>query len=999
MSSGLYSGVSGLAIGSGLYKGVSGLWSGAAGLVTGWGNTIWSVLGSGLTVFHDLNNTPLMKDFEGGIAAVGDPVAIVFDSATWYGQSLAQVIAAAAELKAGGVIGLAGTATAATYNTETGVGTVTRAADVNNQSYVQWSGLAPQSIYYFDIQNTGATDMLVRHGPHNTNNVTLVLAGVRKAIYGVVDTNGLLTLTTNSVPTNTVNFTLHAMRLIPGYHMSQFTLANRPILRQNGATGAKYLECDGVDDFMVTRALDLTGTNKLAVFTGQRQSKLFAGGAVYLESSTNAGANSGAFHILAPGVPLATYAARSRGTASADVQTAASYTAPDIAVLSLLADIGGPSLALRVDGTATTVTMSQGTGNYGDHALYYFARAGTSLFFTGDYYGDIVYVGTPSTAQIEAVEAYYNALALPPQLQLSFTTGALDSRITFTRSSTATYTTSAGLIASAATNTPRFDYDPLGNLITYSAQLDNVAWAKSGVTVGANVALGPDGTYNADGFVEDTTTGGHLILQTTAATISDNTPLTASWYVKAVTRSWCALTIVDKANVANRVWYDVSTGTQGTTNGAVTSFSATDVGNGWYRLTLTASSSTGATLPHIRMSTGTADDTPSYTGTGATSLYLWGAQLQEGSTATTYIPTTATAPLRTIKGLLLESQSTNLLTYSEQFDNAVWSKTAATVTADAVISPSGATNADKLVEDTSTSSHLFTQNVSGAASTSYTYSIYAKAAERTRFAVWLRGAISGNRYEVGFDLSTGTTFSGQLAGNFTAGSAAITPVGNGWYRCTVTATTGAGETSIGGNTQLMDNVVVPGNTSYTGDGTSGMFFWGAQLEALGFASSYIPTVAGQVTRARDDAIMVGSNLTSWYNQSEGTLVSEHVARLGVDQQPFAIDLASTHLLRTRKATSNIYSLIARDPTNRDLTSTPVPALTEGQIVKIAGAYATNDLALSGGGQAVSTGSVFTPFTPTQAAICTAAGTSSVHVRSVAYYNRRLTNAQLQALTV
>jgi hypothetical protein len=54
--------------------------------------------------------------------------------------------------------------------------------------------------------------------------------------------------------------------------------------------------------------------------------------------------------------------------------------------------------------------MSQGTGNYGEHALYYFARAGTSLFFTGDYYGDMILNGTPNATQIAWAEAYYNNL-------------------------------------------------------------------------------------------------------------------------------------------------------------------------------------------------------------------------------------------------------------------------------------------------------------------------------------------------------------------------------------------------------------------------------------------------------------------------------------------------------------------------------------------------------------------------------------------------------------
>ena len=101
-------------------------------------------------------------------------------------------------------------------------------------------------------------------------------------------------------------------------------------------------------------------------------------------------------------------------------------------------------------------------------------------------------------------------------LNLNFTTGTLDSRITFTRSTTGSYYNSAGVLSTAAINAPRFDYDPVTlesvgllieesrtNLLTYSEQFDNAVWTKSNASITANAIIAPDGTLTADKLVED----------------------------------------------------------------------------------------------------------------------------------------------------------------------------------------------------------------------------------------------------------------------------------------------------------------------------------------------------------------------------------------------------------------------------------------------------------------------------------------------------------------
>ena len=196
------------------------------------------------------------------------------------------------------------------------------------------------------------------------------------------------------------------------------------------------------------------------------------------------------------------------------------------------------------------------------------------------------------------------------------------------------------------------------------------------------------------------------------------------------------------------------------------------------------------------------------------------------------------------RGLLHEGPRTNLLTYSEQFDNATgWSVTtgAPTTLANSIISPDGNLSADKIVEDTTTGLHARSRPYSFISGTTYTYSVYVKAGERTLVRIEGGNSVTWSARTV-FDLSSGTIVT------TTFGTATVQSVGNGWYRCTITGLAGAtASTNI--NHLMIDSGV---NTSYTGDGTSGIYLWGAQLEEAFFESSYIPTTSASATRAEDE---------------------------------------------------------------------------------------------------------------------------------------------------
>jgi hypothetical protein len=182
-------------------------------------------------------------------------------------------------------------------------------------------------------------------------------------------------------------------------------------------------------------------------------------------------------------------------------------------------------------------------------------------------------------------------------------------------------------------------------------------------------------------------------------------------------------------------------------------------------------------------------------------------------------------------GLLIESAATNLLLYSEQM-NVGWTL-GLQVQPNAAISPDGTTNADKIYESTSTTQHLLYQNIGSVlVGSQYTLSCFAKAGERTSFSL----TANGEAYVV-FDLLNGTITQGASQGS-------ITKYSNGWYRCVATFT----KTNTIGNFFIL---LWNNSNSYTGDGSSGVYVWGAQLETGSVATSYIPTTTAAVTRAAD----------------------------------------------------------------------------------------------------------------------------------------------------
>jgi len=215
----------------------------------------------------------------------------------------------------------------------------------------------------------------------------------------------------------------------------------------------------------------------------------------------------------------------------------------------------------------------------------------------------------------------------------------------------------------------------------------------------------------------------------------------------------------------------------------------------------------------------------------------------------------ANVPRQQDGGLLIEQSSTNLCVYSEQVDNAAWNKAGALITADTIASPDNAATADELKEATFGAQHRAFQVVPITNGVTYTLSAFVKRGSGTRNAQLgiSSGGIGARTY---FDLGAGTV------ANASTGTGTIKSIGNGWFRITATGIVN-GTTA----TLFLANTIgtTTGAESYTGDGTSSLYWWGAQLETGSKATSYIKTLNAPVTRAADVCYTATANIPTLAN--------------------------------------------------------------------------------------------------------------------------------------
>ena len=348
-------------------------------------------------------------------------------------------------------------------------------------------------------------------------------------------------------------------------------------------------------------------------------------------------------------------------------------------------------------------------------------------------------------------------------------------------------------------------------------------------------------------------------------------------------------------------------------------------------------------------------------------------------------------------GLLVEESRTNLVTYSNSSSN--WSNTETTVSTQSN-TLSGISDAILSVPTTTTALHFHViQTATPAANTVHTASIYAKASGYSHISIEVLGFNSNYVGSAKFNLDSGVaTLGGRITGSANL-STEMQSVGNGWYRCIVSCTMDSNSSPT--STPRVNIIIDDDGVSFqnwAGDGTSGVLIYGAQLEAGSFPTSYIKTTGATATRSSDFPSIPVADFG--FNSAEGTVVCElqHFTTESVGAAAgFALDdgSSSNRLYYYQNKGQWIGSVSGTTTLNIDAADT-----SENTATKVAVTYKKDDFVLyrNGSLQGTDTSSEVPAVTTFFVGNSSSNTELFGHIKSIQYYPRRLTNAQLQALT-
>lgn len=358
------------------------------------------------------------------------------------------------------------------------------------------------------------------------------------------------------------------------------------------------------------------------------------------------------------------------------------------------------------------------------------------------------------------------------------------------------------------------------------------------------------------------------------------------------------------------------------------------------------------------------------------------------------------------KGLLMEEQRTNLLTYSNTFSNGSWTKARGTVSQD-VVGPDGATSGwTATCNETGGGFYGDSTPSSGAsASGTYTISVFAKKGNNGYFILQISDGANYTR--IFFDLNSIAVGSPVTSGTYSSTSGSMVNCGNGWYRCSLTTTKGSSSGATG-------TIFFTCDSASSANCTSGQtnYFYNAQLEFGAFATSAIVTTSAQVTRSADVCQMqTGSDVTGFFNPIEGTLVVEFDSGIpstitkAAEIIAFADSTNNNRMFFDFYTPDNAYRwYIDETPTGVSSSLKPGPYVGDYVTQKSAMCYKLNDLAISLNGAAPLTDtSQPMPININRMEIgynTPAAGPNRYtgHFSRIRYYPVRLTNAKLQELS-
>lgn len=489
---------------------------------------------------------------------------------------------------------------------------------------------------------------------------------------------------------------------------------------------------------------------------------------------------------------------------------------------------------------------------------------------------------------------FYKKIPLKPSEFSTF-----NNMFTYTGGNQSMYMNKSGFLVQSQTNIPMLEFtsQTVGtNFLLSSSAFGTSNWGKGFGNIMDNVAQAPDGTLTADKWVEDTTLAFHTLSQSTS--FVSGRQYTYSIYAKAGERPAIQLILPSGAFTTQAfAFFDLTTGTLGSSQN-VSATSITHVGYGWYRCSITQTATATATASvQNAIGFGPAGAANFYTGNGTAGIFIWGAQLELGGTPSVYadaplnvaVPVYANSPPVCL-GLVESTGKTNLVIQSSDF-NTTWvnSGLAATpVVVDSAISPDGTQNADKLVEASGGTFHLVRQDIAVTANTVYTFSVWLKPVDRIFARVQYTETTESSGAFVDVNISNGTSSAVSAIGTASNAFSSVVSYPNGWYRVILSCIIDAA--SVTGRVQVL-LAAGSGTVNYAGNGVSGFYIWGAQLEQHPTATNYIPTTTVSVARTSEFNSTVSTGLVDsakgtamfvgdFYNGAGRDQVRKHVVSMG-----------------------------------------------------------------------------------------------------------------------
>ena len=568
----------------------------------------------------------------------------------------------------------------------------------------------------------------------------------------------------------------------------------------------------------------------------------------------------------------------------------------------------------------------------------------------------------------------------------------------FTRASDATRTNSAGAI----------ELVPY-NLFTYSQELENVLWLKNNITITSNAGVAPDGTNTAESYASTITAGPHPCYQSKVVPFGT---YTYSAYVKKVNSRYVSLKGAGGMLIWTGVIFDLDTVSVVSVqhnNVPGTTGSITSEGNGWYRISITATSNFndfGLQYASSPSNLFTNYGDLIIVGSGVVDYLLWGMQVVQGSSRMNYFATTdrlnvpridfrnANGTLNTCGRLLLEPQRTNLVPNRLLYNATTGVAYNTTVSG----SPMTGVRCARITKDEAAGTLRYANqpcsNSALTGSTAYVLSAFFKY-DGVDVVTSMQFNNSFQWGGTSWTQVINIAAAGVTLGTSTSCTSTVQNWGSGWYRVNVSITTGASPAG----SPVTYLLALPSTLS-TGQGFLHAL---PQFEAGAYPTSYIPTTSAAVTRIADTANKDG--VSSLIGQTEGTIfLNMHYE--AAQQARFSLsDGVGTNWIFLSYPESGTVSRVYINASGTIQVNTSTASVfTANQNYKMAFAYKSGDWALYINGTSVASGAQTFTFNATLNRITVTSTTVPNpteifgKINQSILYKTRLSNATLAQMT-